>query len=547
MPNMSMLYFSRWYQALILGVCVLGVLLCVPNFMSKAQYDALPKWAQHKIGLGLDLRGGAHMLLAIDTETLRKDWLDNIRDDARRALREAKTAGSVTVAGKSVQVRMSKPEDSDAGLTALRKIVQSIAGSGFAGGPNLKVEKGSEPGLLLIEPTEPGFNERVGNAIGTSIEVIRKRVDDTGTKEPNIVRQGLDRILIQVPGVDDTSQLKKLIGETAKLTFHDVHPTMTPDEARRTRVPSGYRIYTAERGEGASEYLLKETPVVGGEDLADAHGAFDQRTNEPIISFRFNQKGARAFGEFTKANVGRPFAIVLDNKVLSAPVIRDAILGGSGQISGSFTTESANKLSVQLRSGALQAPLAVVEERVVGASLGQDSIDAGVRASIIGLIGVTAFMTFAYGFFGLIAALCAGVQIALIIAIMTLMGSTMTLPGIAGIVLTLGMAVDSNVLIYERIREELRNKTSPLKAIEAGFNRAYLTIVDSQLTSFVAGLIMFVLGSGPIRGFAVTLTLGVITTVFTAFTITRLFVSWWVKSHGTAKIEAPLSFRMART
>lgn len=544
---MSMLYFSRAYQAFILSIVALGVLLCIPNFLTKEQFAAMPSWAQNKLGLGLDLRGGAHMLMAIDTDTLRKDWLDNIRDDARRSLREAKTPGTVQVAGKSVQVRMSKPEDTEAALTSLRRIPQSVASSGFAGGPNLKVEKGADAGLIVIEPTEPGFTERVRNAIGSSIEVIRRRIDASGTKEPNIVQQGFDRILIQVPGVENTTELKELLKGTAKLTFHDVHPTMTPDEARRTRVPSGYRIYPAERGEGASEYLLKETAVVGGEDLADAHGSFDGRTNEPIISFRFNQKGARQFGDFTKVNVGRPFAIVLDNKVLSAPVIRDAILGGSGQISGNFTTESANKLAIQLRSGALQAPLAIIEERVVGASLGQDSIDAGIRASIIGLVGVTAFMTYAYGFFGLIASLCAGLQVALIIAIMTLMGSTMTLPGIAGIVLTLGMAVDSNVLIYERMREELRNKTSPLKAIEAGFSRAYLTIVDSQLTSFVAGLIMFVLGSGPIRGFAVTLTLGVITTVFTAFTVTRLFVAWWVKSHGTAKIEAPLSYKMART
>jgi len=544
---MSMLYFSRLYQALILGICALGVLLCVPNFLSKDQFDALPKWAQNKIGLGLDLRGGAHMLMTIDTQQLRKDWMDNIRDDARRTLREGKLAGSPSVVGKAVEVRMANPADADTGLTALRRMIQSVGGGGFVGAANLKVDKGSDPGVIVIEPSDPGFTERVSNAIATSIEVIRKRIDSSGTKEANIVRQGFDRILIQIPGVEDTAQLKELIGKTAKLTFHDVHPTMSPDEARRTRVPSGYKIYPAARGEFASEYLLKETAVVGGEDLADAHSGFDQRSNEPIISFRFNQKGARAFGEFTRVNVGRPFAIVLDNTVLSAPVIRDAILGGSGQISGSFTTESANNLAVQLRSGALQAPLTIVEERVVGASLGQDSIEAGKRAAILGMIAVAVFMIFAYGLFGLFATICAALQIVFIVAIMTVLGATLTLPGIAGIVLTLGMAVDSNVLIYERIREELRNGTTPLKAIEAGFNRAYLTIIDSQLTSFIAGIIMFALGSGPIRGFAVTLTLGVITTVFTAFTVTRLLVSWWVKSQNTRKLEAPLSYKMANS
>lgn len=544
---MSMLYFSRAYRAFIIAICVLGVLLCVPNFLPESLFKSLPVSLQNRIGLGLDLRGGAHILMSIDTDTLRKDWLDNLRDDARRQLREARKPGTVSVVGRAIEVRMSKPEEVDAGLTALRRLVQSVGGLGFQTGSNLKVEKGSDPALIRIEPTEAGFSDRISNAITSSIEVIRKRIDGSGTKEANIVRQGIDRILIQVPGVEDTKTLKDLIGKTAKLTFHDVHPNMTPEEARQTRVPSGYRIYPGAGGEGASEYLLKETPVVSGEDLSGAAGAFDQRTNEPIISFSFNLKGGRAFGEFTKVNVGRPFAIVLDNTVLSAPVIRDAILGGSGQISGNFTTESANKLAVQLRSGALQAPLAVVEERTVGASLGQDSIEAGKRAAILGMIAVAAFMIFAYGLFGLFATVCAALQIVFIIAIMTLIGSTLTLPGIAGIVLTLGMAVDSNVLIYERIREELRNKATPLKAIEAGFDRAYLTIIDSQLTSFIAGVIMFVLGSGPIRGFAVTLTLGVITTVFTAFTVTRLLVAWWVKAQNTRKLEAPLSFKMART
>ena len=418
------------------------------------------------------------------------------------------------------------------------------------GSADVAIAKGTEPGLITIEPTEAGILDRVSNAAAASIETVRRRIDALGTTEPNIVRQGRDRILVQVPGVEDTKALKELIGSTAKLAFHEVHPSVAADEAKSGRVPSGYKIYKADPKDAEAagrEYVLRETPVVDGGDLSDAHANFEQRTNEPIISFRFNQSGARKFGNFTKENVGRPFAIVLDDKVLSAPVIREAILGGSGQISGSYTPESANALAIQLRSGALPAKLTVVEERTVGANLGQDSIDAGKRAAIVGMLAVIAFMVYAYGLLGVFASIGAAFHVVLVFAIMTLLGSTMTLPGIAGIVLTIGMAVDANVLIYERIREELRAGKKPIDAISTGFERAYGTIIDSQLTTFIAGLVMFLLGSGPIRGFAVTLTLGIITTVFTAFTITRLLVSWWLDAHKTRKMEAPLAYNMARS
>ncbi len=350
-----------------------------------------------------------------------------------------------------------------------------------------------------------------------------------------------------MPGVEDTKHLKDLLGSTAKLTFHEVNTQVSVDDAKATRVPSGYKIYQADPKEGgAREYLLKETPVVDGSDLADAHMAFDQQHNDPVISFRFNQAGARAFGSFTKDHVGLPFAIVLDDKVLSAPVIREAILGGSGQISGNYTPDSANTLAVQLRSGSLPTNLTVVEERTVGANLGQDSIDAGKRAAVVGLLLVVGFMVFAYGLLGVFAAVGAALHVVLVLAIMSLLGSTMTLPGIAGVVLTIGMAVDANVLIYERIREELRAGRTPITAIEQGFSRAYGTIIDSQLTTFIAGLVMFLLGSGPIRGFAVTLTLGILTTVFTAFTVTRLLVAWWLSTQKGRKAEAPLSYTMPR-
>ncbi len=546
-----MMYFSRAKTLTILGICLAGILACIPNFLPDATYKTLPSWAQHRIGLGLDLRGGAHLLMAMDSEQLKKDWLGTLRDDARKNLREAKIGfNGIAASGNAVQIRLTKPEEADSAVLSLKKLTNVISATRFAGAADVAIAKGAEPGLITIEPTEAGILDRVSNAAAASIETVRRRIDALGTTEPNIVRQGRDRILVQVPGVEDTKALKELIGSTAKLAFHDVHPSVSADEAKQGRVPSGYKIYKADSKDteaAGREYVLRETPVVDGGDLSDAHANFEQRTNEPIISFRFNQSGARKFGKFTQENVGRPFAIVLDDKVLSAPVIREPILGGSGQISGSYTPESANALAIQLRSGALPAKLTVVEERTVGANLGQDSIDAGKRAAIVGMLAVIGFMVYAYGLLGIFASIGAAFHVVLVFAIMTLLGSTMTLPGIAGIVLTIGMAVDANVLIYERIREELRAGKKPYEAIAAGFERAYATIIDSQLTTFIAGLVMFLLGSGPIRGFAVTLTLGIITTVFTAFTISRLLVSWWLDAHKSRRMEAPLAYTMARS
>lgn len=540
-----MMHFSRSYVIFILGVCLAGLLACLPNFLSDASFKALPGFLQHRIGLGLDLRGGAHLLMAMDAEQLKKDWLAKLRDDARKTLRTAKIGASVLVGANAVQVRLVKPEEADAAIASLKRLIQPLETTRFTSGSDIAVTKGAEPGQIVIEPTEPGVVDRLAKAAGASIETIRRRIDPGGTTEPNIVRQGNDRILIQVPGVEDTRQLKEILGSTAKLTFHEVNTQVSVDEAKSTRIPSGYRLYPADPKEGGPrEYLLKETPVVDGSDLADAHMAFDQQHNDPVISFRFNQAGARAFGAFTSEHVGLPFAIVLDDRVLSAPVIKSAILGGSGEISGNYTPESATNFAIQLRSGALPAKLTVVEERTVGANLGQDSIDAGKRAAIVGLLFVIGFMVFAYGLLGAFAAVGAALHVVLVLAIMSLLGSTMTLPGIAGVVLTIGMAVDANVLIYERIREELRAGRTPIAAIEQGFQRAYGTIIDSQLTTFIAGLVMFLLGSGPIRGFAVTLTLGILTTVFTAFTVTRLLVAWWLSLQKGKKVDAPLSYTM---
>ncbi len=546
-----MLHFARWKVIAIVATCLAAVVFALPNFFAKETAASWPSFMpQKQLALGLDLRGGAHLLLGMDTEELKADWLKTLREDTRRTLldlnktREAKIGFTpATITGGAVQVRMTKPEDTEAALKELRKLAQPIGSAVFGGsGNDLDVTQGSDPGLIVLRPNDPGIINRVSLAMSAAIETINRRINNLGTAEATVVRQGRDRILIQYPGLQDTKMLKDLIGQTAKLTFHSVHPQTSAEEAKASRVPNGFKIFEGDtRGETGS-YLLQEVPVVTGEDLVDAQPGFDQRTNEAIISFRFNQAGARKFGKFTSENVGAPFAILLDDKVLSAPVIREPILGGSGQISGSFTVESANNLAIQLRSGALPAKLTIVEERTVGPSLGADSIAAGSRAGIIGAIATFVMTITAYGTFGVYASIALIVNGLMIVALMTAIGSTLTLPGIAGLVLTIGMAVDANVLIFERIREEIRAGKSAIAAIDAGFTRAIVTIADSQLTTLVAAFIMFWLGSGPIRGFAVTLTIGIFTSVFTAVTVTRLLVSLWLKGARakSSKIEVPI-------
>lgn len=526
-----MLYFARWKILAILATILAGALVSLPNFFSKEEVATwpsfMPKW---QMPLGLDLRGGAHMLLAMDTQELTADWLTSVRDDARKQLRDAKIGFSaVGVQGDAVTVRLVKPEDSEKALTELKKLVQPLGNPLFGtSGEDLAVSNAGD-GSLTIKPTPAGLTQRVSNATGAAIETINRRVNGLGVSESTVVRQGADRILIQFPGLQDTSQLKSIIGQTAKLTFHAVHPTVTAEEAKQTRVPLGYKVYP-DAEEPNRSYVLHDSPVVTGEDLVDASQSFDSQTNEPVIAFRFNLSGARKFGKFTTENIGAPFAILLDNKVLSAPVIQSAIPSGTGQISGRFTVETANNLAIQLRSGSLPAKLTIVEERTVGPSLGADSIEAGKVAGIIGGIATVLLTVLAYGTFGVYAVLGLLVHAILIMALMTLVGTTLTLPGIAGFILTIAMAVDANVLIYERIREELRSGKSAIAAIDAGFTRAVVTIIDSQLTTLAAAIIMFWLGSGPIRGFAVTLALGILTSVFAAVTVTRLLVAMWLKN-----------------
>ena len=541
-----MLYFSPAKIISIVAVLLASVLFALPNLFDKETVASWPDWIpQKQLQLGLDLRGGAHLLLTMDTKELRENMLDNLREDVRAKLREAKIGTVGTgLTSDGVRVRIARPGDMEAALKALGELSQQLTNNFLTGSNarNLEVTQQGSQGIVL-RLTEAGLRQRVTDAMGGAIETVRRRVDAVGTTEPTIARQGEDRILVQVPGIDDTQQLKDLLGKTAKLSFHEVHPTQGRS-AERLPSRNGYVAFPAadtsdDRG---TWYYLKKVPVVAGDDLVEANPGFDQRTQEPIISFRFNQSGARKFGRFTSQNVNRPFAIVLDNKVLSAPNILEPILGGSGQISGGFTAETANQLAIQLKSGALPAKLTIEEERTVGPSLGADSIEAGRLAGLVGVTATIALIIFVYGTFGIFAVAGLVVNGLLIVAIMSGIGSTLTLPGIAGLILTVGMAVDANVLIYERIREELRNGKSAVNAIDSGFGRAMVTILDSQLTTFAAAVIMFWLGSGPIRGFAVTLSIGIFTSIFTAVTVVRLLVALWVRSQrGKSRhLEVPL-------
>ena len=388
-------------------------------------------------------------------------------------------------------------------------------------------------GLIRLTVPQAAITERIRQSVEQSIQIIEKRVNELGTVEPLIQRQGVDRILVQVPGLQDPTRLKEILGKTAKMDFRMVDTSISPEQAQQGRLPPESELLPNAQPP-KTPIVIKKQVLVSGGDLTDAQPGFDQRTSEPIVSFKFNTSGARKFAQATSENVGLPFAIVLDNEVISAPVIREPITGGQGQISGGFTVQQANDLAILLRAGALPAPLTIIEERTVGPGLGQDSIEAGELASYVGAILVIVFMLLTYRLFGFFANVAVMINVAMIFGILSLLNATLTLPGIAGVVLTVGIAVDSNVLIYERIREELRAGRSPISAIDAGFTRALATILNSNITTFIAAAVLFWVGTGPVRGFAVTLGIGIITTVFTAFTVTRLIVAMWVQVEAAA-------------
>ncbi len=515
--------------AIIAIVAVVGILLAVPSFLPKAVYDAWPNWLpKSTLVLGLDLQGGSHLLLQVNRESIVSERIKELRRDARSVLANDNGIGNIiTATPEGVTVELTDASQKAAALTALEGLQNNIAATlGVGGVPELAFSELPD-GKLAITLTPDGITARMSALIAQSIEVIRNRVDEVGTTEPTIQRQGENRVLVQVPGFQDSTRLKELISKTARLTFHLVHPTMTASVAEQQGIPPGYMIVPS--ADGGSE-LLNENVELGGESLTNAQPAFDQQSGRSVVSFSFDTRGAIVFGEITSANIGKRFAIVLDNEVITAPVIQTAITGGSGQISGNFTPQSANDLAVLLRAGALPATLDIVEERTVDASLGADSIRSGITAGVVASVLVVVFMVMAYGLWGVFANVSLVLNIVLILGALSLLGATLTLPGIAGIVLTIGMAVDANVLIYERMREEQRAGKSPIQAINAGFERAWGTIIDSHLTQLIAAIVLYFLGSGPVQGFAVTLALGILTSLFTSYTVTSYQVQLWFKT-----------------
>jgi protein-export membrane protein SecD len=518
-----MLRFASWKLASVLALVAAAILLVVPSFMPAGVVDSLaarlPGFVPlRQIVLGLDLQGGAYMLMQVDEPSVTKSQVEALRDDVRQKLRDGKIglSGGIAIQPRGVLVRISDTTERDRAYTLLQSLSQPIGGA-LAGGNGRTLDVSEIDSGVLLALTDAAIADKVRHAVAQSIEVLNRRINAMGTKETVVQQQGANRILVEVPGLQDTTRLKEIIGQTAKLDFQLVaDPGDPPNE-----------VETLPMQKGGGTITVQRRIMVDGADLVDAQQSFDQQTGEPDVTFRFNLRGAQKFGQVTTENVGRPFAIVLDGKVISAPVIRSPITGGTGQITGNFTSEEANSLAILLRAGALPAKLTVVEERTVGPGLGQDSIDAGKRAAYVGALLVVVYMITTYGIFGVFADLALAVHILLIFASMVLLGATLTLPGIAGIVFTIGMAVDSNVLIYERIREEAHLGRSVISALDAGFKRAFATIVDSNVTMFVAALILYLFGSGAVRGFAVSLGLGIVTSIVTAVTMTRMMIALW--------------------
>lgn len=531
------MHFTRLKTALILAVLFVGLLLAAPNLLPPETRASLPSWVPSRsVTLGLDLQGGSHLLLEVDAPAVVKGQAETLLGDIRRVLRDEKIGFvNLRVQGRSASVSVRDPGDAPRAFIELQKLMTPVDSALFDTGADRTVEISQpSPGNFVLTLTEAGTRARMTKVLDRSIEIVRRRVDELGTTEPLIQRQGANRILVQLPGLKDPSRFKTIIGETGQLEFRMVDLSISPEQAEQTGPPPDSELVPSKDG-SERKYVLEKRVIVSGEDLIDAQATFDQG-NQPVVSFRFNTNGARRFGQATSENVGRPFAIVLDKHVISAPVINEPITGGSGQISGNFTTQSANDLALLLRSGALPAPLTIVEERTVGPGLGQDSIRAGQMAALVGSALVILFMIATYGLFGIFASIAVALNVGLIFGILSLIGATLTLPGIAGIVLTVGIAVDSNVLIYERIREEVRAGRSPIASLNAGFDRALATILDSNITTFIAAAVLFFVGTGAVRGFAVTLGIGIITTVFTAFTVTRLITAWWFRAVRPAAI-----------
>lgn len=543
-----MLQISLWKRLVILGLCLAALITAAPNMFyarveghndavaafektgamtetQEAAKAAWPDWAPSAlVNLGLDLRGGAHLLAEVHLNEVHKARMDALWPEARKVLAaERATIGAirrVPAPDGELRIQIGDRTQIDRAVEAARKLASPVVSLTGVGQSDYEVTaEGDTVVFRLSEAEQKATDDRT---MQQSLEIVRRRVDAAGTREPTIMRQGTDRILIEVPGIGSAQELKDLIGTTAKLTFHPVLSTTSNPNAP---VASGNQLLPDAERQGLY-HLLDEVPVVTGDDLTDARPTTDDN-GTPAVSFRFNVSGARAFGDYTAGHIGEPFAIVLDGKVISAPTIQAHIAGGSGIITGRFSVEEATDLALLLRAGALPAGMTFLEERTIGPELGADSVKAGMVASVIGFAAVVAYMIASYGLFGFFSSVALFINIAFIFAVMGAIGGTMTLPGIAGIVLTIGTSVDANVLIYERMREEIRSGKSPVRAIELGFDKAMSAIIDANVTSFLSSAILFVLGAGPVRGFAVTTMIGIAASIFTAIWVVRLMIVIW--------------------
>ncbi|HEX8258242.1 MAG TPA: protein translocase subunit SecD [Allosphingosinicella sp.] len=529
-----MLDFPRWKVWAVSLLMLVGIALAVPSFFPQS---AVARWPgllpSAQINLGLDLAGGSHLLLQADTSGVARQRLEQMEETLRLEMRQAEPRieiGEISTTGGRVSFLVRNPAQVD----AAREIVYNqTQPAGLTGQRDWNVNV-IDTSRIIVEPTSAGLASALESAMNTAREVVYNRVDPEGTREVTVVRQGGDRILVQVPGLQDPEGLKALLGKTARLDFKLVDLSADPALVAQGRSPAGSQTLPyPDNPSGAPGIAVQRRAMVTGDRLVDATQGFDPQTNEAVVNIRFDGAGGKRFAKVTQENVGKPFAIILDNVVISAPNINEPILGGQAMISGSFTVETANELAVQLRSGKLPVDLKVVEERTVGPDLGADSIRLGVIAGTVGTLAVLVFMILTYGRFGVYADIALVLNVVLILGIMAIFNATLTLPGIAGFVLTIGAAVDANVIINERIREEQNRGRNVLQAIEHGYKEAQTAIFDANITNVIAGILLFYFGTGPVRGFAVVMMIGIVTSVFTAVSVTRMFVSIWLRKRPT--------------
>ncbi len=524
-----MLDFSKFRLFLVISVCFLSIFFIIPNFYGKSEITALPNFISKKqFNLGLDLQGGSHLLLEVDVNSVIKEKSLDTVDEIRKILRKQKIKyTNLGSRGKGATVTIKNQEKFDEAISLLRKNI----------GKGIQVKRGDKNKIELIF-TDNFLLENKNQIVEQSIEVIRKRVDETGTREPNIQKQGDDRIVVQLPGIKNPERIKSLIGRTAKLSFHLLDPTTIELANQRGKLPPGtFKVLNADPTAYEKEFVVKKRILMSGDRLKDAAATVDTQSGGYVVAFEFDNKGAKKFAKITTENTYQRLAILLDGKVISAPQIREPITGGQGNISGNFSPEAANDLAVLLRAGSLPAPITVLEERSVGPSLGIDSIEAGKKALILGLIMVILFMILKYGVFGIFSDIAIIFNLLIIISVLSLIEGTLTMPGIAGIVLTVGMAVDANVLVFERIKEELSSGRSSINSIDLGYKQAFKTILDANITTLIAAVLLFNFGSGPIKGFAVTLSIGILSSMFTALMLTKILIILWLKKFKPEKIQ----------